>query len=54
MGNLGSRKKQKDELAEDVWMKLNDDQPSPKNKKKKKKKRILQVFLFLVTFHVTL
>ena len=39
MGNLGSRKKQKDELAEDVWMKLNDDQPSPKNKKKKKKKR---------------
>lgn len=40
MGNLGSRKKQKeDEITEDVWMKLNDGQPSPKNKKKKKKKR---------------
>lgn len=40
MGNLGSRKKPKeDELPEDVWMKLNDGQPSPKNKKKKKKKR---------------
>lgn len=41
MGNLGSRKKQKeDEITDDVWLKLNDDDnKSTKEKKKKKKKR---------------
>lgn len=41
MGNLGTKKKQKEEdNADDVWLKLNDgQQKSPKSKKKKKKKR---------------
>ena len=41
MGNLGTKKKQKEEdIADDVWLKLNDgQQKSPKSKKKKKKKR---------------